>query len=176
MANTFELIDSATVGSGGASDITFNIIPATYTDLCLVTSLRITGYSSTSYDFLAMVFNADTSASYDNKILFGDGSGASSFDVMATTSIRQALVAPTPAATSNTFGNSSVYIPNYAGSAYKSVSIDSVIENNATGTRMQLAAGIWKKTNAITSIKLTSLQGTGFVEYSTAYLYGVKNA
>jgi hypothetical protein len=176
MANTFELIYSATVGSGGASDITFNTIPATFTDLCLVTSLRITGHSSTSYDFLAMVFNADTSASYDNKILVGSGSAASSFDVLTTTSIRQALVASSDSATSNTFGNSSVYIPNYAGSTYKSVSVDSVIENNATATRMQLAAGLWKKTNAITSIKLTSLQGTGFVEHSTAYLYGVKNA
>jgi hypothetical protein len=35
MANTFELIASSTVGSGGAANIDFTSIPATYTDLCL---------------------------------------------------------------------------------------------------------------------------------------------
>ena len=174
---TFTLIGSpVTVGSGGASSINFTSIPQTFTDLCLLTSLRITGYTGTVHDFLAMVFNSDTSTTYDNLIVFGDGTTTGSFNVLNATSIRQGLIAPTPTATANTFGNSSVYITNYTGSTNKSVSIDSVMENNATASRLQLATGTFKKTNAITSIALTSLQGTGFVEHSTAYLYGVSNA
>ena len=43
MANTYTLISSVTVGSGGASSIDFTSIPATYTDLCLVWSGRSAG-------------------------------------------------------------------------------------------------------------------------------------
>ena len=35
MANTYVLISSSTVGSGGAASIDFSSIPATYTDLVL---------------------------------------------------------------------------------------------------------------------------------------------
>ena len=35
MANTYTLISSVTVGSGGASSIEFTSIPSTYTDLLL---------------------------------------------------------------------------------------------------------------------------------------------
>jgi hypothetical protein len=41
MATTYTLINSSvTVGSGGAADIEFTSIPATYTDLLLVLSGR----------------------------------------------------------------------------------------------------------------------------------------
>jgi hypothetical protein len=35
MATTYEIIASVTVGSGGAANIEFTSIPATYTDLVL---------------------------------------------------------------------------------------------------------------------------------------------
>jgi hypothetical protein len=35
MATTYEIISSVTVGSGGAADIEFTSIPATYTDLVI---------------------------------------------------------------------------------------------------------------------------------------------
>jgi len=41
MANTYKLISSVTVGSGGAATIGFTSIPATYTDLLLSYSGRI---------------------------------------------------------------------------------------------------------------------------------------
>jgi len=40
MANTYTLIASSTVGSGGAATVSFSSITATYTDLCLLASVR----------------------------------------------------------------------------------------------------------------------------------------
>jgi hypothetical protein len=48
------------------------------------------------------------------------------------------------------------------------------MENNATLSLMNLAAGLWSNTSAITSIKITAV-GT-FEQYSTATLYGIKNS
>ena len=60
MANTYTLIASSTVGSGGAANIEFTSIPATYTDLLIKMSARAaTGgdtfayfpnYANTSYN------------------------------------------------------------------------------------------------------------------------------
>jgi hypothetical protein len=79
--------------------------------------------------------------------------------------------------TANTFGNFELYIPNYAGSTNKSVSSDYVNENNATGgISYGLLANLWSNTAAINAISLSIYGGTNFAQYSTAYLYGVKNA
>jgi hypothetical protein len=78
--------------------------------------------------------------------------------------------------TSNTFGNGSIYIPNYAGSNNKSVSTDVVVENNATESSQYLLAGLWSDTSAITTIRLYSRNSHNFLQYSTAYLYGISNA
>jgi hypothetical protein len=40
MATTYEIIASVTVGSGGAANIEFTSIPATYTDLVVLFSAR----------------------------------------------------------------------------------------------------------------------------------------
>jgi hypothetical protein len=77
--------------------------------------------------------------------------------------------------TANTFGNTDIYIPNYAGSANKSVSVDTVEENNGTTARALLGAILWSNTAAITALGLTPVSGS-FVQYSTATLYGIKNS
>jgi hypothetical protein len=79
--------------------------------------------------------------------------------------------------TANTFSSVSVYFPNYAGSANKSYSIDSLTENNAAGATATLQAGLWSNTAAINSMSFAAGNGSGtFAQYTTAYLYGVKNA
>ena len=172
MANTFELIASSTVGAGGAASIDFTSIPSTYTDLCVKICSRLTSAAYTQS--LTMQFNGSTSG-YSSKNLRGNGSAASSVsDVYGTDEIYLGEL-PAASATSNTFGNGDIYIPNYAGSAYKSVSCDIVTEDNQTLAYAYLTAGLWSNTSAITSIKLIPNAGN-FVQYSTAYLYGVKNA
>jgi hypothetical protein len=77
--------------------------------------------------------------------------------------------------TSNTFNNCSIYIPNYAETIVKSVSVDSVTENNATTAYQELIAGLRTTTSPITSLYFTA-GGSDFVIGSTFYLYGIKNS
>lgn len=174
MPNTYTLISSVTVGAGGASSIDFTSIPATYTDLKVVTSVR-TNRADQS-DAIKIQYNGDTGSNYSIRYLFtsdgstvGSGSASSiGFDIGGFGTAANA--------TANTFGNSEIYIPNYAGSTQKSSSTDSTAENNATAALLRLEANLWTGTAAISSIKLTPNAGTLFNQYSTAYLYGIKNS
>jgi hypothetical protein len=170
MPNTFELIASSTVGSGGASSIDFTSIPNTYTDLCFKISVRITrsGYVG---DILGISFNG-TSTNESSRRIEGNGSSVSS----ASNSVLLAYQGSTTDATASTFGNGELYIPNYAGSTHKSASNDGVSENNGTTAYAGFAANLWSNTAAINQVTFTPDSGTNFVQYSTIYLYGVKNA
>ena len=167
---TYTLISSVTVGSGGAASIEFTSIPATYTDLCLVYSLR--GNIAGSNDECNILINGATS-SYTNRYLQGNGTSASSGSSYTTKIYTGETDGST--ATANTFGNGSAYFPNYAGSNYKSLSTDGVSENNAASAYTNLSANLWSNTAAITSISLQAYSGT-WLQYSTAYLYGISNA
>jgi len=164
MPNTFELIASSTVGSGGAASIDFTSIPSTFTDLCLKVSAR----DGDSNWVLNMKFNnSDGSTRY----LQGNGSAAES-----GTQGDMRFIVNSNGSTANTFGNAEIYIPNYAGSTNKSFSIDAVSEANATTAFMRLIAGLWSNTAAINRITLSNIASGNIPQYSTAYLYGVKNA
>jgi hypothetical protein len=169
MPDTYSLIASSTVGSGGVADITFSSIPSTYTDLCLKVSLRSAAASVNPG--LIIKFNG-SSTGFTGKNIYGTGSATGSY---SDTSGEIGVLAGNNA-TSSIFGNAEIYIPNYAGSTNKSFSVDSVNENNATSASTFLYASLWSNTAAITSITLFSGGSVNLLEYSTAYLYGVKNA
>jgi hypothetical protein len=170
-SNTYTAIATVTVGSGGAANIEFTSIPATYTDLLVKLSGRSTSGGETAVN---LRFNGNSSSIYDRKSLAGDGSSASS---ASSTSQPEVFVGRISANTytASTFGNMEIYIPNYTGSSNKSLSSDSVAENNATTGYNILIAGLWNNTAAITSIAFT-VAGSNFAQYSTATLYGIKNS
>jgi hypothetical protein len=168
MANTYTLIQSVTVGSGGAASIEFGSIPQTYTDLQVLFSLR------GDYDTVVanVRFNGLTT-NLSSRLLLGSGSAASSQSDASNIKMQGAIGASS--FTASVFANSSLYIPNYAGATNKSVSVDYVSENNATTAWMGLTAGLWSNTSAITQITLLSSSGN-IVQYSSASLYGIKNS
>jgi hypothetical protein len=171
MAN-MELITSVTVGSGGASSVTLpatGSIAATYTDLKVVASVRTEGTGS---PYLYLRFNS-SSTGYSNRRIIGDGSAASSSAPSDAYIIGG--ICNTTDQTTNTFSSHDIYIPNYAGSDYKSVSVDAVTENNATSARAIMLASLWSNTSAITSIVFTNEAAVDFAEGSTFYLYGISN-
>ena len=168
MANTFELIASSTVGAGGTSSIVFGSIPATYTDLVVMCSLRNTGTA----DQLRLSLNSST-ANFSNRLLYGSGSTAGSLSNGGNENLISWIDSTNE--TANTFANISFYIPNYASSNYKSVSTDGVQENNATAALASMTATLWSVTTAINAVTLLPT-ANNFAQYSTAYLYGVKNA
>jgi hypothetical protein len=174
MANpTYKLIASQVVGSGGASSIIFSSIPQTFTDLKLVISTRTT--TSAINDDVLLTFNGATSG-YSGIYLNGNGSVAGSGSNPYGTN-RIFLGGNNGASsTSSTFSNNEVYIPNYASSNYKSVSIDSAQENNGTTANLDLNAGLYSSSSAISSLSIFSYSGNNFVQYSTFYLYGIRNS
>lgn len=167
MATTFTKIASVTLSTTTAS-IDFSSIPATYTDLCLKFSNR-TNNTGTGNPF-AMALNG-SSSNFTRRILYGDGSTAAS----ASASNNNFLWVNGSTETANTFANVEIYIPNYAGSNYKSISNDGVMENNATSAYAGFTASLWSQTAAINQITLTPSVGS-WVQYTTATLYGIKNS
>ena len=153
-------IETVTVGSGGAASITFSAIPDTYTDLYLVVSGR-----NSVDNYFSLRFNGLTT-NLTSKALIGTGSAVSSSSY-SFIPIHDGYTSYT----ASTFGSSSIYIPNYTSAIAKSVSVDSVSENNATATGMRIVAGLWNSTSAITSIQLVS--AGSFQQYSSASLYGI---
>jgi hypothetical protein len=168
MANTYTIIDKATLGSS-QSAITFTSIPSTYTDLLVVLSGRL----DQNTVGVNLTFNGSTS-SYSQRTIYSTGSGAAS-DTGASSSYIQIYGVNASTYTSNTFGNTSLYIPNYTSSNNKSLSVDATTENNAAGAFMALTAGLWSNSSAITSITLTASSGN-LTQHSSAYLYGIKNS
>ena len=170
MAFTFKAIATVTVGSGGASTIDFTSIPATYTDLLIKISSR-DGRSATGTNIIINFNGSNTNLSY--RRLTGNGTSAGSNS--GTGGVVGYSVSAT--ATTDTFSNLEIYIPNYTSANYKSCSSDAVNENNATSSFMALVATLWSDTSAITSISLfPTVAATNFVQYTTATLYGIKNS
>lgn len=165
MALTYVKIASATVGAGGASDITISNIPATYNDLIVKLSTK-TNFSG-DYDYIAVRFNG---ASTSLTSAFFYAVPPSTIVSTAPTSI---LIASNANNLTSVFSNAEVYVPNYVGSTNKSVSADGVSEGNVTSNTLTLTAGLWSNTAAITSISFHPLNGTGFLQHSTAVLYGI---
>ena len=169
---TMTLIQSVTVPSGGASSIDFTSIPSTYTDLQVVISTRIAEPSVYS-DGIGLTVNSGSS--YTTIELYNQNSTANSYGPRTGTSYLFIGHAPSVSSTSNTFGSTQIYIPNYTSTGVKSVSIDGTTENNGTQIYQVLYAGKITNGAAINSITIDGLTQT-FVQYSTAYLYGIRNS
>ena len=171
MANTYTLISSYTVGAGGIATVTFSSIPNTYTDLCLKVSFRDS--SSNDRRILFARFNGTTSGYNDKEVRGYNNTIASQTDNGGNNSIGIYDI-PAANATASTFSNVEIYIPNYASSNNKSISADGVSENNSSFAVTAITAGSSNITSAITSIDLFA--AANIVQYSTAYLYGIKNS
>ena len=174
MAYTYSKLASVTVGSGGSSSIDFIAIPQNYTDLVVKHSLRQSGYTGVTWDWLKFRFNGSSSTVYSSRDLEGNGANVYSNTFTSQNGMVKLGLANSTTSTSSTFSNGELYIPNYTSSSNKSVSGDGVHEDNATNAITVLGAGLWADTSAITSILLYPENGTAWVQYSTATLYGIK--
>jgi hypothetical protein len=78
--------------------------------------------------------------------------------------------------TADTFGLFEYYIPNYRSSNQKSISVDATTENNASLSYFTTGAFLWTGTSAIDIITFSSVHSSNLMQYSTFYLYGIKNS
>jgi len=164
MANTYVLIASATAGSGGSSSFDFTSIPQTYTDLLVKVTYR--GDAN-----VTLYLNGATYGSAAAIQLYGNGTTAGS-NTRSNGFLSDAQYNSTLA---NTFGSLEAYISNYTSSGNKQISSFSATEANATTAYLEATAINQNVSAAITSLSITPSANT-FAQYSSAYLYGIKNS
>lgn len=168
---TMTLVSTTTLSSTTAS-ITFSSIPQTATDLLVVYSVRIT--EAVVIGDMGMQINATTTG-YSDRLLGGTGSSVFSQSISSGTYTKAYLgFVAGNSATASTFGSGQVYIPNYTGSTNKSFSIDAVGENNATQSGLNIDAGLWANTAAITSLTFLPFNaGINLASGTTISLYTI---
>ena len=169
MANTYTLIQAQTLASA-AGTVTFSSIPATYTDLVLRVSARTANATASRTTRLRL--NGLSTTIYSYTLIDGDGSSATSSRASSTT--ESPLLVNGNSATANTFSNTEIYIPNYAGTTQKPISTAYVAENNATAAALGAVASLVNLTSAVTSLEISNT--SNFSIDSSFYLYGIKNS
>lgn len=162
------LVSTVTVGAGGAASIEFTNIPQTGKDLLILVSGRNSGANG-----LYLTLNGDTTASrYTYRMVYGTGTVIGATSGTNTTGQGGYIgESNRNSYTANTFDNSSIYIANYASSITKSISVESVAENNANAADQEINALSYNQTTAITSALVRYLSPDTFVQHSTASLY-----
>lgn len=169
MPNTYELIASSTVGSGGAASVTFSSILSTYTDLIVHVSARSTEADNATS--LRFYFNGDT-GNISVIELRGIGSSVASYNI----SYAQAGYLAAAQSVASTFGSATLYVPNYRSSNVKLSAGDIVQASSTSSENYTVMSGrSWAVTDAITSITLASGSGN-WVQHSNFCLYGIKNS
>lgn len=170
-SGAYDSIATTTVGAGGATDITFSSIPATYTHL----QIRLIGRSNraANLDSLRLQVNSDTASNYAEHGLYGDGASAGAFAGTSQAYIQFYRIAGANAGAS-TFGAIYIDILDYANtSKFKTARSIGGADNNGSG-EIYLTSGLWSSTSAITSLKLYPGVGTNFTQYSHFALYGIR--
>jgi hypothetical protein len=162
------LIDSVTVGAGGAASIDFTSIPSTYQHLQIRVSARGTTAATDQEQYIT--YNSTSTNYYSAHILYGTGSSAlSTVSTYSSVNLVPRLVAAS--STASTFSSYITDILDYANTN-KNKTIRSLGGFDANGSgEIDLMSGLWMNTSAITSINIRPSTGN-FAQYSKFSLYG----
>lgn len=164
------LIETVTVGAGGAASIEFTAIPQDGSDLVVKISTRSDGTGLGQK--MLVRFNGDSSTNYDWIYLRGNGSTAFTSSASSDTDGQVGYQSGTGQA-ANIFGSGDLYISNYTSTANKTMSTDFVNEGEAGNMFQLISAHSYTTSSAITSVLVFPEQDS-FVQYSTASLYKIK--
>jgi len=163
-ANSYESIATVTVGSGGTSQIDFTSIPSTYTHLQIRYLWRSANASS-----MFMSFNGDgTQTNYYSHLMYATGGG------IAVTAQNTNSFPGYYEPVANVFTGTVIDILDYKNTnKYKTARSFWGYDGNGSGY-LGFYSGLWKNTNAITSITLYNSGGANIGQYSHFALYGIK--
>lgn len=166
---TMSLIERQTASTTIAG-FTFSSIPATFTDLRILLSVRSNNTGDTKLWFR---FNGSTSG-YNYGGLVNDGTqiyGTSNGDGTDRFASNGYII-PDVNNDSGIFSNIDIYVCNYAQSVNKSLTMDGVEERFGNPAYDEFSRGFWGNTSAINSIYFWP-SGGSFIAGSTVSLYGV---
>jgi hypothetical protein len=173
VTSSYYSIATQTLGSGGASTVTFSSIPSTYSHLQIRAIARQASGTGEAYGKLN--FNSDSTSGnyYALHQLYGDGSSANA-SVDSSSTYMQTGYFPPSTALANVYGDMVLDILDYANTnKYKTVRNLSGFDVNGSGGFILFRSGLWQQTSAITRIDLTVSNGI-YAQYSSFALYGVK--
>ncbi len=170
-ANSYESIATVTVGAGGATSVTFNSIPQTYTHLQLRTIAKQT--TATSIITSNLYFNNDTAQNYARHDLYGGGATVGTSAVIASSNTQQIVYY---AGSGSEFGGAIIDILDYTNTN-KNTTVRSIggVDNNGSGFAT-FTSGVWLSTAAITRLDITFNSTSTAAQYSHFALYGIKGA
>ena len=162
---SYESISTVTVGSGGASSVSFSSIPSTYKHL----QVRFIANDSAATDIYVR-FNGDTGSNYWRHYLYGQGTAATAgADAAANDKVSIGFTSTS----AGYFGGGVVDILDYQNTN-KNKTTRSLCGYDANGSGyVVLFSGLWSSTAAISSMNIFPTSGN-FNQYSTFALYGIK--
>lgn len=173
-ANSYESIATTTIGSTAQTSVTFGSIPSTYTHL----QLRIFAKTDRALnrDTINLTFNGTSGGTaYSRHGLYGDGSTVGAEGSQSQPSIFILRASGNSSATS-IFGGIIVDILDYTNTnKYKTVRSLGGVDTNGAG-EITFYSGSYQATTSISSITLSPVNGTNFLQYSSFALYGIKGA
>jgi hypothetical protein len=165
---SYESIATVTVGSGGAANVEFTSIPATYAHLQVRFIHTVTNGNTPTF----IVFNSDTGSNYSRHYLSANGSTVYAGGDASQTDADIFGYVLGSSTTNPTAGI--VDILDYANTnKYKTVRSLVGCDQNGSG-EIGFVSNSWQSTSAITSIKIDA--DYNFQEYSSFALYGIKGA
>lgn len=169
MPTTYKPLASTTL-TNATSSVTISDISQSYTDLVLIINAQST--TANTYDNVIIRFNSDTGSNYSRQRLNAFSGGANAERNNNATSH---LIGPITGTSfsSSIFSQSITQIQNYSNTT---VFKTALWRSGSQSDYVQLAAGLWRNTNAITSIDIRTLSGDNLAAGSTFSLYGIASA
>lgn len=171
---SFVHIQSATVESATQAEIAFDSIPQTHTDLYLVVSAD-TDRASGLIAYLSIEFNDDTTT-YQNQQLRDFNGTVDPFTNIdgITSALSLGYLPQANWGNSDLYSPTTVYIPNYTKSTYKTASAEGGIADTDVSPRAAVwSVGSYQDSSAITKITIFPAFGHDFQIHTTASLYAI---
>jgi microcompartment protein CcmK/EutM len=166
MSATYEPIATTTLGSA-TNSVTFSSIPATYTDLVIVTDFTVTVNNQAAH---YVQINGDTGNNYSRTILYGTGSAAGSARQSNNSSLYFGMWVEDMDTTDRSV--ISIYFNNYSNSTTFKTGLG---RYSVATKEVGAGVGTWRNTAAITSLNL-AIVSNNYAVGSTFTLYGIKAA
>jgi hypothetical protein len=167
----FESIATTTVGSGGASSVTFTESGSAWSAYTHLQLRCIFTNSTPTLDNTIMRFNSDTGSNYYGfHQLAGDGSSASAYASGTTTSSQVAPYIDS----STSFATYVIDILDFKNTnKYKTIRSLGGGDKNGSGGYVWFRSSLWMNTSAINNISIAP-SANNFAQYSHFALYGIK--
>lgn len=139
------------------SSVSINSIPQTGKDILILADLRVA--TNTTNATMSIRVNNDTGSNYSTRRLRGQPAVSTSSDFQSNDSTPRSAEIPGDTTGTTTYGSLACYIPNYATSAPKIFSLDTISPSNTNNMPSNIVAQGWNSTSPITSIRIDAQGG-----------------